>query len=130
MEPNNQQVNPVVNQQQVPQVNLQPIVVTSQQQTPQIPQAPKSNKKLLYGILFGVVVIVVIGAVGFYLMKAPKSTPKVAEIAAPSEISTVTPEPEVVVNNESDLDNLLVGLAQADNSLDTELASLEKDSNF
>lgn len=130
MEPNNQQINPVINQQQVPQADPQPVVVTAQQQTPQIPQAPKSSNKLLYGILLGVVVIVVIGAVGFYLMKAPKSTPNVAEIPAPSEISTVTPEPEVVVNNASDLDGLLVGLAQADESLDTELASLEKDSNF
>lgn len=127
MEPNN---NQQINQQQVPQVTPQPVVVTAQQQTPQTPEAPKSNKKLLFGILLGVVVIVVIGAVGFYLMKAPKSTPKVVEITAPSEVSTVTPEPEVVVNNTFDLDNLLVGLAQADNSLDTELTSLEKDSNF
>lgn len=125
MEPNNQQINPVVNQQPVvPSVAQAPV--------PSQPEAaaPKSNKKLLYGILLGVVVIVVIGAVGFYLMKAPKSTQKVAEAPAPTAVPTVTPEPEVVVNNASDLDNLLVGLAQADNSLDTELTSLEKDSNF
>ena len=130
MEPNNQQVNPVVNQQQVPQVNPQPIVVTPQQQAPQIPQAPKSNKKLIYGVLIGVVVIIIIAVLGFYLMKAPKNTQKVAEISAPTQAPTVTPEPEIVINNASDLDNLLVGLAQADNSLDTELTSLEKDSNF
>mgnify|MGYP001605074248 CR=1 FL=1 len=128
MEPNNQQVNPVDNQQQTPQAVPQPVVATPQQ-APQTPQAPKSHKKLIYGLLIGVVVIIVIAVLGFYLMKAPKNA-EVAQVPAPTKTPTVTQEPEIVVNSASDLDGLLVGLAQADDTLDQELTSLEKDSDF
>ncbi len=126
MEPSNQPMN----QPQVQQAAPEPVVATVAQQATQPPQAPKSNKKLLYIVLLGVIVVLVVAAIGFYLMKAQKTTQKVVEVPAPTVVPTVTNAPEVVVNNASDLDGLLVGLAQADNSLDTDLTNLNKDSSF
>lgn len=117
MDPNNQTVN-----QQTP-------VVQPPQAVP--PNAPKSNKKLMYGVLLGLITVIIVGAAGFYVLNSPKTENKVA--VAPTPIPTPVEEeaaevPEVT--GVSDLDNFIVGLAQADTSLEKELTSLEKDSDF
>lgn len=125
MDPNNtQQPVPVVNQ-QMPQV----ATVSEQVGNP----VPKSNKKfLLYGILLGLIIVALVGVVGFYVLYGAKKTTNnsVAAVPTSAQTVTVTAAPVAAVNNTSDLDGLLVGLAQADNSLNSEVTSLDKDSNF
>lgn len=122
MDPNNQTVN-----QQTPVVPQAPVV-----QPPQAvpPNAPKSNKKLMYGVLLGLITVIIVSAVGFYMLNSPKTENKVA--VAPTPIPTPVEEAADVpeVTGVSDLDNFIVGLAEADSSLDTELAKFETDSNF
>lgn len=128
MDPNNQTVNqqaPVA-----PQAASQPVVVTPQQQGLQTPQAPKSNKKLLYGVLIGLITVAIVGTAGFYMLNSSKTDKKITVAPSPTPVlEEEAPEvPEVA--GVSDLDNFIVGLAQADGSLEGELTKLEKDSEF
>ena len=120
MDPNNNQ-----------QINQQPSVNAPQASQPEQVgnPVPKTDKKyLLYGALLGLIVVAVIGVAGFYMMYSPKKSADVAVVATPAP--QVAQEKEVVVNNASDLEGLIVGLAQADDTLDKELTSLQKDSDF
>lgn len=126
---NNQQVN-----------NQVPSPVAQAPQTPPVVQeqvgspAPKTDKKrlLLYVVLLGLILVVIVGAVVFYMLYQPKENNNVAVIPTPAQpVSTEeeeADEPEIA--GVTDLDNLLVGLARADESLDKDLVKLEKDSNF
>ncbi len=93
---------------------------------------PKTEKKfLLYGALIGVVVVALVGIVGFYLMYAPKQANN--EVASVPVVKDQESDPEnetTPLEEASELDNLIVGLAQADGELDDELAALNKDSDF
>ena len=120
MDPNNNQ-----------QINQQPSVNAPQASQPEQVgnPVPKTDKKyLLYGALIGLVIGAVVGVAAFYMMFSPKKSADVAVVPTPAP--QVAQEQEVVVNDESDLEGLIVGLAQADNTLDKELTSLEKDSDF
>lgn len=120
MDPNNNQ-----------QLNQQPPVSVQQANQPEQVgnPVPKTDKKyLLYGALLGLVVVALVGVAGFYMMYTPKKTVDVAQVPAPAQ--TQVAEEEIVVNDESDLDGLIVGLAQADDTLDKELTTLAKDSDF
>lgn len=114
------------------QLNPAPISVTPSSPAPEKVgnPVPRTEKKfLLYGALIGVVVVVLVGIVGFYLMYAPKQTNN--EVASVPVVKDQDSENETTPLEEaSELDNLIVGLAQADGELDEELAVLNKDSDF
>lgn len=125
MDPNiNQQTNPQVPN-AAPQAPIQPEQVGN--------PMPKTEKRyLLYGVLLGLAIVVLIGVAGFYMLYSPKGSNNVAVAPTPEPpVSTGEEEVEVAeVAGVTDLDNLLVGLAQADEGLDQELTKLEKDSDF
>jgi len=109
--------------------------------TPPVSPAPekignpvqKTDKKFLfYGVLIGLVVVAIVGVAGFYMMYAPKSSSDVAVVSTPVQVENMEPTPVEIsqIEQASELDNLIVGLAQADGDLDKELAALEKDSDF
>lgn len=118
MDPNNNQ-----------QINQQPPLNASQAEQVGNP-VPKTDKKyILYGVLLGLVVIALVGVAGFYMMYTPKKSADVAVAPSPAQTQAAEDQ-EVVANSESDLEGLIVGLAQADDTLDKELTSLQKDSDF
>lgn len=137
MDPANNQPNVIP---QVPNVNVQ------SPQAPQAPQVPpvqaeqvvkskpRNKKVILLGGLFGLLTVVVVGAAGFYMLNSPRQNENanVAVVPTPTPVvSAVEEDVDVAqVSEVSDLDSLLVGLAQADEGLDQELAQLEKDSDF
>ncbi|MBI4097596.1 MAG: hypothetical protein HY426_00995 [Candidatus Levybacteria bacterium] len=123
MDPNNN--NQQINQQ--PPVNAPQTPVTPEQVGSPVPKT--QTRYILYGALLGLIAVVVVGVIAFYFAYSPKKSTQTAVIPTPAP-SVATEEQEVVVNNESDLEGLLVGLAQADNSLDQELSALTKDSDF
>ncbi|MBP9716790.1 MAG: hypothetical protein KBD51_02485 [Candidatus Levybacteria bacterium] len=93
----------------------------------------KTDKKFLfYGVLIGLVVVAIVGVAGFYMMYAPKSSSDVAVVSTPVQVENMEPTPVEIsqIEQASELDNLIVGLAQADGDLDKELAALGKDSDF
>lgn len=93
----------------------------------------KTDKKFLfYGVLIGLVVVAIVGVAGFYMMYAPKNDNNVAAVPAPVSEESLTPTPVEIsqIEQASELDNLIVSLAQADGELDEELTALEKDSDF
>ncbi len=126
-ETNNQQINT-----QVPNAVAQPPTQSPTSAPQQVNnQVPKSgNRYLLYGVLLGLVLVVIVGIAVFYMLYQPKEDNNVAVV--PTPVPTVSEEeadvPEIA--GVSDLDNIIVGLAEAEESLDQELAKLEKDSNF
>lgn len=128
-------MNPTDNQNTNP-VNPTPVVTPPASPAPEKVGNPvqKADKKfLIYGVVIGLVVVVLVGVVGFYIMFSPKSNDQVANVTTVSTIeneSEPTPIEVAQVEGAGDLDNLLVGLAEADDSLDQELANLEKDSEF
>jgi len=94
---------------------------------------PKTDKKfLVYGIVMGLVVVVILGVAGFYLMYRPQNNNEIADVQNQVVEEDVEPTPAEIsqIQNASELDNLIVGLAQADGELDKELVALQKDSNF
>lgn len=121
---NNQQANPQVPN-AAPQAPIQPEQVGN--------PMPKTEKRyLLYGAILGLAVVVLVGVAGFYMLYSPKGSNNVVVAPTPTQsASTGEEEVEVAeVAGVTDLDNLIVGLAQADGSLDKELTQLEKDSDF
>lgn len=94
---------------------------------------PKTQKRFLfYGVLLGLFAVSIVGVAAFYMMFSPKSNNQVAIVPTQAPVVTSEPTPIEVAQVEQigDLDNLIVGLAQADGSLDQELSLLEKDSDF
>ncbi len=93
----------------------------------------KTDKKFLfYGALIGLVVVAIVGVAGFYMMYAPKNSSDVAIVPTLVQEENNEPTPVEIsqIEQASELDNLIVGLAQADGELDKELTALEKDSDF
>ena len=122
----NQPVNPI---------NLAPVLTPPASPAPEKIGNPvqKTDKKFLfYGVLIGLVVVAIVGVAGFYMMYAPKNSSDVAVVSAPVQEKSTTPVPVEIsqIEQASELDNLIVGLAQADGELDQELTALEKDSDF
>ena len=93
---------------------------------------PKTEKKfLVYGVVIGLVVVVIVGVAGFYMKFAPKEKSETASVPATVAVEESTSDNEVSqVEDASELDNIIVGLAQADGELDEEITALEKDSDF
>jgi len=125
MDPQNNQTNQTVNQ--MPPTQSSPVVPVS--------GGGGSNKNLIILIVVGVIVLFVLaGALFFYMFQ---SSPKSSETTS-IPVAEVTQEPEVAqtenvateVKGTSDLDQLITELAQSDSTLEKELSSLEKDSNF
>ncbi len=129
-------MNPVNNSQPVNPVNQAPVspVLPVSPAPEQVGNpVPKTQKRfLLYGVLLGLFVVSLVGVAAFYMMFAPKSNNQVAVVPTQAPVGTSEPTPVEVAQVEQvgDLDNLIVGLAQADGSLDQELAALQKDSEF
>lgn len=126
-------MDPTNNQQQ--SVNPTPVSVPPAGPAPEQVgnPVPKTEKKFLfYGALIGLIVVTIVGIAGFYMMYAPKDNSNVAVVPAPVSEESVTPTPVEIsqIEQASELDNLIVGLAQADGELDKELTALEKDSDF
>ena len=128
-------MDPITNNQQpinaAPIPNVPPVSPAPENVGNPVPRTEK--RFLLYGVLLGVFVVALLGVVGFYMMYSPKSNNEVAVIPTPApQVTDTEPTPVEVAQVEQvgDLDNLIVGLAQADGSLDQELAALEKDSEF
>lgn len=124
-------------QQQVNPVNQTPVPSVSSA-TPAPEQVgnpvPKTEKKfLLYGILLGLLVVALVGVGVFYMVFNSKANEQVAVVPTPAAVETIaepTPVEVAEVVGVGDLDNLIVGLAEADGSLEKELIALEKDANF
>ena len=77
------------------------------------------------------ILIVIVGAAVFYTLYQPKEDSDVVVVPTPSPLVTTEEETDLPeISGVSDLDNIIVGLAQADGSLDQDLAQLEKESNF
>lgn len=124
-------------------LNQMPPQVTNTVPSQSGPVVPVSggggSKNLLILIIVGVVVLLILGLGIFFYMSSSPSTSSTADSMPVSEISG---EEEVVqadnsvassvteVKGASDLDQLITELSQADTSLEKELDSLEKDSNF
>ena len=128
---------------QVPNVNVQPPQMPQPPQAPQVPpfqaeqvvkSKPRNKKVILLGGLFGLLTVVVVGAAGFYMLNSSKQNENENVAVVPTPTPVVSTDEEEVdvaqVSEVSDLDSLLVGLAQADEGLDQELTQLEKDSDF
>ncbi len=130
MDPKNNQNQPVN------PINSNPVSVPPSSPAPEQVGNPvqKTDKKfLLYGVLIGLVVVAVVGVAGFYMMfGVNKDASEVSVVSSEVPQVTTTPVSSEVseVKDTSDLDNLIVGLAQADGELDKELEALEKDSDF
>lgn len=124
-------VNPAVNQVPPPVIG-----VPSEQGSPVVPlPGGGSNKNLIILIIAAVVILLVLGGTLFFYMSQPLSkSPETSSVP----VAEVTSEPKVAqtesavtdVKGTSDLDQLITELAQVDSSLEKELGSLEKDSNF
>lgn len=119
------------------QINqLPPVSVPPVQGNPVVPlPGGGSNKNLIILIIVAAVILLVLGgALFFYMFQAPSKSSQ----TTPAPLAEVTQEPEVTqtesvvtdVKGTSDLDQLITELAQTDNTLEKELNSLEKDSNF
>ena len=130
-------VNPVspVNQVSSPVVAPVPPVGAE----PQVPQETSSNKKTFIIIGFGVLILAILGVILFYYMFLSKPSSKSASnvqnsvpVATTEEVSKNTEVTSSVtaVKGASDLDQLLNEVNTADNSLDQELVTLGKDSQF
>lgn len=124
MEPNNTQADPMP-----VQVPVQPVMPPIQESAPK-----KSSKNFMMVGIIVVVILAIILTAGIYIyMSMPSKTAMTYETN--STVNT-TPAPvkstasAVVVEDESDLDNLLVELASADEGLTDDLTALEKDSDF
>lgn len=137
MDPANNQ--PIVTP-QVPNVNVQPPQAPQALQVPpvQAEQVVKStkprNKKVILLIVLIALLVIAIAVAGYYLLNSSKQNEKANVVVAPTPTPVVSAVEEDVdvaqVAGVTDLDNLIVGLAQADESLDQELTQLEKDSDF
>lgn len=135
---NNNQSQPVSTPIVPPGVSSEPIVSATPPPSPAPEKVgnsiPKTDRKFLaYGALIGLFVVAIVAVAGFYFMYPKSNTNEVAVAPTPAvEEVAVEPTPAEVAEVEQvgDLDNLIVGLAQADSGLDQELAALEKDSNF
>lgn len=126
---NNQQpVNPI---NQTPVSPVPPVTPAPEQVGNPVPKTEK--KYLLYGVLLGLFVVAIISIAVVYVMFSPKSQEQIAETpVVTEEVASIEPTPVEVaeVGGVGDLDNLIVGLAEADGSLTKELEALEKDSDF
>lgn len=124
-------------------VNQMPPPVVSVPSAP-IPAVPVSggggsNKSLLILIIVGVVILLILGLGIFFYMSSSPSTSLTTDSVPVSETSG---EEEVVqadnsiassvteVKGASDLDQLITELSQVDGTLEKELSTLEKDSDF
>lgn len=111
----------------------------------QVPETPvvsgpvnpdSSNKKLIILIAVGVIVLAVLGGALFFYMSSSSSRFTTATESGPVAVTEEVGESSEVtssvtaVQGVSDLDQLLVEVAQADSELEKELAALEKDSDF
>lgn len=130
-------MDPVNNQiQQVNSINPNPVSVPPSSPAPEQVGNPvrKTDKKfLLYGVLIGLIVVAVVGVAGFYIVYGvSKDANEVSVVSSDVPQVTTTPVSSEIseVKDASDLDNLIVSLAEADGELDKELATLEKDSEF
>ncbi len=130
-------MDPVNNQtQQVNPINPNPVSVPPSSPAPEQVGNPvrKTDKKfLLYGVLIGLIVVAVVGVAGFYMMfGVNKDANEVSVVSSDVPQVTTTPVSSEIseVKDTTDLDNLIVSLAEADGELDKELATLEKDSEF
>lgn len=132
-------MDPVINQPTQPTQTTQNVV----NQAPSIPlpqssvmpeqvgnPVPKSNKKyVLYVGILGIIVIAIILILAFYKMNATQEKAPVS--IAPSPVISSIPTEEAAIESESELDNIIVGLTEAEEpSLDEDLVALEKDSSF
>ncbi len=128
MENENSQLNQGVAQPPVPPVqpvpNPTPVELPSQ----------SGNKFLIFGILGGLGVVILLGLLTYFFFTSKPARnetsglPSVSQAPVPvakEEKSSVTS-----VNGVSDLDKLLIEVAQADDTMEKELTNLEKDSNF
>lgn len=122
MDPVNNQVNQVPPQSPV-------------QQVPQAPENsnPKSSKNFMMIGIISVVILAIVLSAGIYiymsLPTAKTATTYEAEVSnSPTPIASE--EKVVVVNDDSDLESLLVEVANADGGFESDLEALEKDSNF
>lgn len=128
------QNNQTVNQMTPPVVNV------PSASTPVVPvSGGGSNKNLIVLIIVGIVILLVLGlGIFFYMSSSPSKSSTTNSVP----VSEVTGEEEVVqtdssvaslvteVKGTSDLDQLITELAQTDSTLEKELSSLEKDSDF
>lgn len=118
MDPQNNQINQVSEAAQNPE------------------NAPSSNKNfLIFGILGGIIVVALLGlGVYIYFTSKPQATNETSSLpkitSAPIPQAREATSSVASVNGASDLDQLLIEVVQADNSLEKELTNLEKDSKF
>lgn len=129
MDGQNNQPNPVN-----PTVNQVPPMQSSSPVVP-ISGGGGSRKNLPILIIVGVVILLVLGlGLLFYMFQAPSKSSQTTSIP----VAEVTEGPEAAqtesvvaeVKGTSDLDQLITELAQTDSTLEKELSSLEKDSDF
>ena len=135
MDGQNNQPNQTVNQIPPPVVS----VPSAPAPVVPVPGGGGSNKNLIILVIVGIVILLVLGLGIFFYMS---SSPSKSSTANSVPVSEVTGEEEVVqtdnsvvasiteVKGASDLDQLITELAQTDTTLEKELSSLEKDSNF
>lgn len=128
--PQNPVVNPAPTQAPVPPLTPIPAPIV-----PGPENSGSSNKNLIILIVVGLIVLIVLGGVLFYFMSSrPSNNPETSALpvvsVTPSSEATDTTSSIIEVQGVSDLDSLLFEVANADSSLEKELESLEKDSNF
>jgi hypothetical protein len=132
MEPvNNNQPQPVVDSApaQVPVSSLNPVP-----QQEEVPIQKARSKTLLYGALIGLIAIVTVGVAGAYSMYVRQSNNKMVSAPTPTPVVEISPtdSPAEVssIKTVGDLDKAVIGISKDDDSLDDDLAELEKDSSF
>lgn len=137
MDPNaqNNQINlnsnPAPQPAPIPEPNAAPMENTAQSS---ITPDSTSRKTLIIGIIIAAIIVLVAGtAIYFYMSSSPANeiTPTPTPISKNSTDSTSEEIADVAeVNNQADLENLIVKLAEADSTLEQELSALNKDSSF
>lgn len=114
MDPNQQPQQPIIAPQPPPVQAAPPVqpVIQPEANRPlaQTPPPPPSNN--LMPIIFITIVILIIGAGAFYFFTSQNaSTPPTYKVQT---IPTASPTPEVVSNEEKELDSIEVGTVEAD----------------
>ena len=136
MDPNNQVSNQQPSVQPVMPAPQSDPAVSEQQpvMTPETQEAPSDgsgNKKLLYGLLIILLVLLLFGALYFaYLYSTRTIVEEKVETESIEITATPTPEPTPTLENDSDLDGIIDELDREDSSLENELNSFDKEANF
>ncbi|EKD86335.1 MAG: hypothetical protein ACD_37C00351G0004 [uncultured bacterium] len=95
-----------------------------------------SSKKLIILVAVGAIILAVLGGALFFYMSSSSSKSTTVTESAPVAVTEEVGESSEVtssvtaVQGVSDLDQLLVEVAQADSELEKQLVALEKDSDF